>query len=103
MISGETQLLPRAYKDTTCSLHLLQEEIEPYDLAVAFSKSFSSDSFRDAVSRSLLDMQEDGTLTVRPLSGKSAHACAQWPGQTPASFDSLRRLRKERCARRCVL
>lgn len=66
VISDDTQLLPRAYADDTCSLHLLKESIEPFDLALAFSKSFPSDAFREDVSGALLDMQEDGTISVRP-------------------------------------
>ena len=78
VISDDMQLLPRAYADDTCSLHLLKETIEPFDLALAFSKSFPSDAFREDVSGALLDMQEDGTISVRPSRRKrSLHAWLQ--------------------------
>jgi hypothetical protein len=38
VISDDTQLITRAYNDESCSLHLLSDSIEPFDLAFAFSK-----------------------------------------------------------------
>jgi hypothetical protein len=38
VISDDTQLINRAYSDQSCSLHILAESIEPFDLAIAFSK-----------------------------------------------------------------
>lgn len=42
VISDDTQLISRAYSDPTCSLHILSDSIEPFDLALAFSKARSS-------------------------------------------------------------
>eukprot|EP00892_Ulva_mutabilis_P009355 jgi/Ulvmu1/6792/UM030_0130.1 len=63
VISDDTQLISRAYADESCSLHILGDMIEPFDLAVAFGRGFTDDFFRRAVSSTLLDMQEDGTLS----------------------------------------
>ena len=65
VISDDTQLIGRAFADQTCSLHILGDMIEPFDLAVAFRRGFPSDAFRAAVSSALLDLQESGVLTVR--------------------------------------
>lgn len=37
VISDDTQLISRAYNDQSCSLHILSESVEPFDLAFAFS------------------------------------------------------------------
>lgn len=66
IISDDTQLEPRAYADAFCSLHILQETVEPFDLAFAFRSDFANDAMRQAVSSVLLDMQEDKSLEVRP-------------------------------------
>ena len=65
VVSDDTQLLGYAYADDSCSLHILGDMIEPFDLAVAFRRGFPSDAFRAAVSSALLDLQESGVLTVR--------------------------------------
>ena len=65
VISDDTQLISRAYADETCSLHILGDMIEPFDLAFAFRRGFPSDGFRRAVSSALLDLQEGGVLSVR--------------------------------------
>ena len=64
-ITDDTALVPRAYADDSCSLHILDQEVERYDFALAFRRGFPSDDLRTAVSGVLLDMQEDGTLEVR--------------------------------------
>lgn len=38
VISDDTQLITRAYSDDSCSLHILSESVEPFDLAFAYSK-----------------------------------------------------------------
>ena len=40
VISDDTQLIPRARLDDSCSLHILPDPIEPYDLAFAFRSGF---------------------------------------------------------------
>eukprot|EP00892_Ulva_mutabilis_P006137 jgi/Ulvmu1/3896/UM018_0117.1 len=63
VISDDTQLISRAYSDDACSLHILGDTIEPFDLAIAFNRNFPSDAFRFAVSSTLLDLQEGGVLS----------------------------------------
>eukprot|EP00892_Ulva_mutabilis_P009350 jgi/Ulvmu1/6788/UM030_0126.1 len=63
IISDDTQLKPRAYADSSCSLHLLPVEVEPFDLAFAFRRGFPNDTLREDVSNALLAMQEDSTLS----------------------------------------
>jgi ABC-type amino acid transport substrate-binding protein len=64
VISDDTQLIARAYSDDSCSLHILADKIEPFDLAFAFRKGFPRLDLMLAVSSALLKLQEDGTLAV---------------------------------------
>lgn len=54
-------------KDSTCTLHLLDLELdlEPFDIAFAFASDFRYQDFQLAVDSALIQLQEDGTLTVR--------------------------------------
>ena len=72
-ISGDSQLVPRAYADDSCSLHILDEHVANFDTAVAFRRGFPSDAFREAVSGVLLEMQQNETLAVRPPDPPARH------------------------------
>eukprot|EP00892_Ulva_mutabilis_P009353 jgi/Ulvmu1/6790/UM030_0128.1 len=61
-ISGDTQLLPRAYADQSCTLHVLAESVAEFDHVFAFRRGFPSDPFITEVNRVLLDMQENRAL-----------------------------------------
>lgn len=65
VISDDTQLEPRARSDDSCSLHILNDKIEPFDLAIAYRQGFPFPSLISALNNALLRLQESGTLTVR--------------------------------------
>lgn len=66
VISDDTQLIPRARLDDSCSLHILPDPIEPYDLAFAFRSGFPLPALRTQISNTLLKLGEEGVLAVRP-------------------------------------
>ena len=76
VVSDDTQLLGYAYADDSCSLHILGDMIEPFDLAFAFRRGFPSDAFRRRVGRS-----------AGPPGGWRPHR-ALLPPQTPTSVHS---------------
>jgi hypothetical protein len=65
VISDDTQLTERAYNDRSCSLHLLKDPIEPFDLALAFAADFGLPQLRQAINSAILHLQESGELDVR--------------------------------------
>lgn len=71
VITDSQQLIPAANKDQTCSLNLLPGIIEPFDLAFAFSKNFPYPVLKAAVDEVLIDLQENGVMSVRPLLSRS--------------------------------
>lgn len=77
-ISGDTQLIPRAYEDDSCMLHALPEPVEDFDTAIAFSRTFPSPELRSNISALILQMQDNGMLTVRLQSSTDVgrHRCA---------------------------
>lgn len=64
IISDDVQLIPRAHQDKSCALHILDEQIEPFDLAIAYRKGFPFPRLQAEISNSLLRLQEAGTLEV---------------------------------------
>jgi Ligand-gated ion channel/Bacterial extracellular solute-binding proteins, family 3 len=105
VISDDTQLEPRARADATCSLHVLDPKIEPFDLAIAFRRDFPHPKLMSALNNALLRLQESGTLAVRPAPPKARkHARAlagMWPprGHHAASVRVLVRGATARCLR----
>jgi hypothetical protein len=65
VIADNTILEPASHSDPTCSLHILDTEIEPYDLALGFKRTFNNSAFLRAVNEVLLLLLENGTLEVR--------------------------------------
>lgn len=65
VIADNTILVPEAKREASCSLHILEDEIEPFDLALGFRRTFEHDALREAIDDELLLMLEDGTLQVR--------------------------------------
>lgn len=73
-VSGDTQLVRRAYEDTSCSLHVLDEDLGSFHHAIAFRRGLRSDALREDMEGVLLAMQENGTLSVRaPASEPAVH------------------------------
>lgn len=66
VISDDTQLIARANADATCKLHVLPERIEAFDLAFAFRSTWNDSALIRAINFSLLQLQEEGILSVRP-------------------------------------
>ena len=65
VIADDTILVPEANTAPDCALHVLNDLIEPYDLALGFRRTFDNDAFRDAVDLELLRLLESGRLAVR--------------------------------------
>jgi hypothetical protein len=68
IISDGSQLQFRASKDPSCSLHILHEDLGPFDMAFAFRANFSRD-YPDVnlianINAKLLLWQEEGELKV---------------------------------------
>lgn len=64
VIADDTILVPEASKDATCALHILDAELEPYDLALGFRRTFDRPDFVAAVNTQLLYLLQSGVLEV---------------------------------------
>jgi hypothetical protein len=62
IISDDIQLVPRSHQDESCALHILDDYIEPFDLAFAYRKGFPYGRLQTEVSNSLLRLSEAGSL-----------------------------------------
>ena len=67
VVSDATQLVPRAYMDPSCSVHVLEDDLGTFNIGFAFRKRFSRDhpGFVRLVSEQLVVLSEEGILVVR--------------------------------------
>ena len=54
IIADDTQLLARASNDTSCRLYILDQRLQPFDIAFAFANDFSELSLIADVSKVLI-------------------------------------------------
>jgi hypothetical protein len=62
IISDDVQLVPRAHQEDDCALHILEDYIEPFDMAIAYRKGFPYGRLQKEMSNSLLRLSESGKL-----------------------------------------
>ena len=65
VIADDTILLPEANTAADCELHVVQEQIEEYDLALAFRRTFDEPALLDSINLELLYLLQNGSLEVR--------------------------------------
>ena len=68
VIADDTILLPEANTAANCELHIVQEQIEEYDLALAFRRTFDEPALLDSINLQLLYLLQNGSLEVRTCS-----------------------------------
>jgi ABC-type amino acid transport substrate-binding protein len=69
VIADDTILIPEANNAPDCALHVINEQIEPYDLSLGFRRTFGNPTFREVINEEILVLLENGVLNVR------AHKC----------------------------
>lgn len=79
VVADDTILVPEANKAADCELHIVQEDIEEYDLALAFRRTFNDTLLIDSVNLALLYLLQNGTLEVCSAA-KTLHTCVHKHG-----------------------
>jgi ABC-type amino acid transport substrate-binding protein len=60
----DTILVPIANQAKACDLHILDDKLSQYDLALAFRRTFNDTRLMDAVNTEIQYLLQDGTLQV---------------------------------------
>lgn len=82
VIGDDNILVPAAQRDRDCALHILDDEVEQFDLALAYKRTFNDSAFMRAVDVQISRMAEQGVLEVWPRILHMIRDCVHTPTRT---------------------